>query len=651
MRPTNLKRHLLIALRGYLLLGGLLLSGAYSGRAQDADSAEIDSLQNVIESVGKDSAQIKALARWAALIAGSDSEKNRALHLEVIARCEAGLAKPSVGKERLFYQQRLAESWGHVGINYYLAAQFREAVRYELKALELFDTLDNKARMAICHVVIGAIYKRQKDYAEALGHYQEALRLNQEINNPRGMALAYNNLGIIHQDKKNYQAAVETFHHARRLYTSVDDQRGIGTEYINLGTAHESLKDLDSALYFYQASLDVRNTIDDQQGLIFSHARMGSLRFTLGEISVAREHALASLELAEEKQITRGQRDAFELLAKVYEAEGKHRQALQYYQRFTAFKDSLSSEESLRAVTQAEFDYKFEKDSLANVEEQLRIQSELTVEQLKNEQRTRESYFLYGGLGLALLLGLWIFNRYRAASRQQAIIANQKQEVDKAYDALHQRDEEKELLLKEIHHRVKNNLQVISSLLDLQTRNIEDQGALSAIEDGQNRVKAMALIHQKLYQNEDIGTISFEEYSRQLIGQIASLFPHGSDVQVEVDKSDAQLDIDTAVPLGLILNELLTNAYKYGFASLPSGQGKIRVSLAPQSEEGSYLLTVKDNGPGLPEDFEIRRAKSLGLRLVRRLSRQLYGKADYSYEGGAVFRVSFKDTLTRKETA
>ena len=204
------------------------------------------------------------------------------------------------------------------------------------------------------------------------------------------------------------------------------------------------------------------------------------------------------------------------------------------------------------------------------------------------------------------------------------------------------------MLLKEIHHRVKNNLQIISSLLDLQSNTVEDASALSALEDGQSRVRSMALIHQFLYQNEDIGRISFSSYANDLTRQIASLHANASPVTVALKDSNVMLDIDTAIPVGLILNELATNAFKYGFKNHTNGTLQIRLSeLTP----GNFELLVADNGPGLPADFDFDKTRTLGLRLVRRLSKQLYGTAEYELNDGAQFRVCFKSTEERQRVA
>jgi two-component sensor histidine kinase len=155
----------------------------------------------------------------------------------------------------------------------------------------------------------------------------------------------------------------------------------------------------------------------------------------------------------------------------------------------------------------------------------------------------------------------------------------------------------------------------------------------------------MALIHHKLYQHENLATINIKEYIGQLFNQImATLTTKPPNLVLDIDE-EVSFDIDTAIPLGLILNELLTNTCKYAFEEGKEGELSIRLE---QKAAGDYSLEVKDNGNGMPTDFNLVKARSLGLRLVRRLSKQLLGKATYKNDNGACFSIEFKDTALRK---
>jgi PAS domain S-box-containing protein len=197
---------------------------------------------------------------------------------------------------------------------------------------------------------------------------------------------------------------------------------------------------------------------------------------------------------------------------------------------------------------------------------------------------------------------------------------------------------EKEVLLKEIHHRVKNNLQVISSLLSLQATQIEDAAAAQVFQDSQSRVRAMALVHERLYRSEDLARIDFAGYVRDMTGHLLrSWRGEARGIRLLVDVSGVSLDIDAAIPCALIINELVSNAFKYAF---PDGRsGEIRIGLTRNDD--SVTVVVRDDGVGLPEGTSLEKAGSLGLQLVQSLTDQLGGQVKCSSRAGTRFEVRF----------
>lgn len=198
-----------------------------------------------------------------------------------------------------------------------------------------------------------------------------------------------------------------------------------------------------------------------------------------------------------------------------------------------------------------------------------------------------------------------------------------------------------EMLLKEIHHRVKNNLQVISSLLYLQSTHVDDKKMLEVLAESQSRVKSIALIHEKLYRSADLEKLAFGDYVKDLVGELARTYGiHRERITVHTDIQQIHLGIDTAVPCGLIINELVVNAFKHAFGSEP--QGEVRIGLQ-QTQECSYILTVRDNGIGFPANFDWRKCKSLGLKLVMDLTKQLGGQLAISGELGTQITITFAE--------
>ncbi len=199
--------------------------------------------------------------------------------------------------------------------------------------------------------------------------------------------------------------------------------------------------------------------------------------------------------------------------------------------------------------------------------------------------------------------------------------------------------QEKEVLLQEIHHRVKNNLQIICSLLDLQAQHLEEPALLEMFRESQHRVRSMALVHEKLYQSQDCAKIKFAEYIESLTSYLFQAYAvDAANVALRLDIDKVILDIDTAIPCGLIINELVSNALKHAFSS--HAEGEIHVALQARSEQ-DFLLRVRDNGRGLPANFDLNKVKSLGLQLVKVLTKQLEGTLDINSENGAGFSIRF----------
>jgi len=199
---------------------------------------------------------------------------------------------------------------------------------------------------------------------------------------------------------------------------------------------------------------------------------------------------------------------------------------------------------------------------------------------------------------------------------------------------------EKEVLLQEIHHRVKNNLQVISSLLDLQSQHIEEGATLEMFQESQNRVKSMALVHEKLYQSKDCARINFSEYIQNLAGYLFQAYAvNASNIALELDIDDVCLNIDTAIPCGLIISELVSNALKYAFPN-KSGGGLINISLRADFDK-HFILLVRDTGVGFPKNLDLKKVSSLGLQLVNVLTAQLEGTLELDCRVGTEFRIRF----------
>lgn len=203
---------------------------------------------------------------------------------------------------------------------------------------------------------------------------------------------------------------------------------------------------------------------------------------------------------------------------------------------------------------------------------------------------------------------------------------------------------DKDILLREVHHRVKNNLAVITGLLNLQRRAMSDEVSRSLLQDLTTRVQSMSLVHEKLYRSENLSNIGFQDYLETLVAQLRTSFGKRSGLDVRVEASGTQLDLDTAIPCGLVINELLTNSMKYAFPEgrPRAGEERCVIEVSIRKTATALTLVVADNGIGLPAETELAASKSIGLRLVQTIGQhQLGGKVEVDRSRGTRFTLTF----------
>ncbi len=379
----------------------------------------------------------------------------------------------------------------------------------------------------------------------------------------------------------------------------------------NIGKAHVLLKQFDEALPYLENSIGVikeynigrysDDITENTLGLAESH-------LLLENYAKAKEYLNIDLNLKKTNHIVKRNK----LLAFYYDTVEDYKNSSLYLKRNARIADSINSfDNSLKKqqlTTIAAYDF-------ANSQRKIDEQS-LEMERSKIEMQAKDERMnlVFISLIFTLLGFAGLVYAYLKSIKNQRLIAEQKHIIETSLV-------EKDSLLKEIHHRVKNNLQMVSSLLSLQTKNTRSKAAIEALEEGKTRVKAMALIHQKLYQNDDLSVIEMQSYIESLINSVQSVFKKGGhNINITVDAEGVELDIDRAIPFGLILNELVSNSFKYAFPDDDS-RGQIYIHIRKNAEQGFF--EYMDNGVGLPEDSEDRTNSSMGIRLMNRLVNQL----------------------------
>lgn len=518
---------------------------------------------------------------------------------------------------------------GQLGSVHEERAEYELALQRYLEALAIHQARGDQRGEANVFNNMSFVYKGMGQFEKAIEALQQAGNLYLASGNLNRVAGTKFNIGLMNMEMKKYDTAIAYFRAAVRGMTEAAEPAKFSSYYNNLANCFESMLKsnpayYDSALMYAKKNLALKKQLKDYRGIANAHNGLAAIYERSDSYSASYTHASSALRLADSLNLKRIKRNALNYLVTAEIGLRKFEDLNKHFVAFTKLSEELDNEAHSRTLAELNTKYETEKKEAENRRLQL-----VAVEQ------TRLSWVLGGG-GILLLLLLGLLAYFYRGSRQ----ANQRLAAQNHQIEVNLR--EKEALLREIHHRVKNNLQVISSLLNMQSHHLDDPRMADAISEGQNRVKAMALIHQKLYQTEQLSEIDFHEYAQQLLAHLsAALSVPGKKINNTVTGAALKLDIDTAIPLGLILNELITNAYKYAFQGVTEGTLKVDLQ---RDEAAFYHLRISDNGRGFPADFSESKVNSLGLKLVRMLIEQLEGSLTISNDPGASFYIRFRET-------
>ncbi len=400
----------------------------------------------------------------------------------------------------------------------------------------------------------------------------------------------------------------------------------------NIGKCHLQLGEYEDAIPFLEQSIEEMTEYTKglySADIIENRLAIAECYLQLADLERATDFLSDDMQLRKTENKIKKNR----LLSIYYERTDDYKNASLYLRKNIRINDSISINES-----------ELRKQQLATVmaEEKANTRSIMAAQKQALEEQRSEMIaqderinLVFISLIFTLLGFAGLVYAYLKSIKNQRLIAEQKHIIENSLV-------EKDSLLKEIHHRVKNNLQMVSSLLSLQTKNTRSKAAIEALEEGKSRVKAMALIHQKLYQNDDLSVIEMQGYIESLINSVQSVYKKGGhNINITIDAEGVELDIDRAIPFGLILNELVSNSFKYAFP-YDEENGKIYIHLRKMGDKEGFF-EYSDNGVGLPEDTEERTNSSMGIRLMNRLANQLQTKLNIDKTAeGVRFWFNFK---------
>ncbi len=491
------------------------------------------------------------------------------------------------------------------------------------KALRLGETLGEPKISATAHGALVELFAEKKQAAEARDHAQKAIEICEKNNLLAELPFAYHSLGLAYfAEPVDYQKAFEAWDKAYQIVQQPPfDEKDLAIALNDRANGLKRLNRHAEALENYGQALAIVEKMGWKMAVAATHANIGEVNLRMGKFREALPHQLKAIEIFEKQNDSDNLPESYEHASAIYEGLGDFKNALVFRKKMETLGDSLSGLEKDAAMSELQTQYETEKKETTIAAQTAQIGQQKTVQ------------WAIGGVA-ALLAGFLFFLRRINISRKKA-----NQELAVSNEKLGAKNAENELLLKEIHHRVKNNLQTISSLLNLQSASISDQNALEAVQESQSRVRSMALIHQKLYQGENLAAVEMKSYFETMgEAMLHSFGDAGKRVSLNVEMPELEMDVDTAIPLGLIANELITNSLKYAFPE--NRPGKLKISLTTENDQ-QFLLKIADDGVGFDKKDKPK-GTGFGTRLVSLLAMQLNGKVETQTENGTATFVKFQ---------
>lgn len=500
---------------------------------------------------------------------------------------------------------RQVQSKINAGIVYKNIGSFEKAFSISIDAARIMKNLNANDELASAYTTLGNTLKDLHRTEEALSYHTEALAIRQKLGDSTGIAGSFNNIGNVYKGARQYRKALDYYLRAMELKKRHGTPRSRATTFDNLAETMAGLNDYKQAADFAAQAIALRDKEKDKDGWMTTAGRLAAILLARNETDSAIQLALQIEKIADAPIYLKQQLNNALLLKDLYTKKNNLTEALRYSQKALVLKDSLFSADMSAAISNMNVRYRTE-------EQRRQIEQGEKINQLKSEQIKRQTYFiLLLAAGLLLLLIIVYLLRASNIQRKKA-------------------REKTELLMSELNHRIKNNIQLITGILNLQISESSDTAVSSAITAAKNRIESIGILHKLLYQKEYTGTIDMDSFINSIAQNIHyTSGDNRSQSGYSVLPSAISLPTDEAVLTGLITNEILTNIYKYAKPS----QGLLQVELRLQYNRGYYELSISDNGQEWTAPPPGEKSTGLGLQLIDMLAAQMKATVQYKRAG------------------
>lgn len=515
-------------------------------------------------------------------------------------------------------------------------------VRYGLLAVKTAENVhDTTTQLCTIYNRLAVAYSAWSRKGEAVTYLKKALAIAQKYHDADAIETVLLNICFLPHNEKDYRDVVSL---VRLSDKSVQPQALDDSVYFYAcyNLAYIAGKKYDAASFYAN---ELRNMISrypwDNMMLAPVYSGLATYYLAKKDYLSAEKYASTYIDFCRKNRYRNSLAIAYFFRSKADSGLGNFQSALSDFKQYKTLVDSIMDDSKSSQIAQLQVvnetekknnDLKLKQQNIAF----LTNKNQLQEVNINKEKNTRNIVIIS-----SLLLLAMAYTGYQVKQRHNRKLQVQQLEINKQNQQLKKLIEEKEWLVKEIHHRVKNNLQIVMSLMNIQSSYLESGEALDAIKETQSRMNAMSLIHQKLYQSASLVSINMHKYVGELINYLMESFNKNKKIKAIIDIANVDLDVSQAVPIGLILNEAVTNSIKYAFTDVAGGT--IKVSLQPV-EEDEWLLVIADNGKGLPRDLDYKKKNSVGIVLIETLAEQIGGFLHFNNDGGLTICIKFVKT-------
>lgn len=486
---------------------------------------------------------------------------------------------------------------------------YEDALEYAFSAISKLENRPPDRTLASCYNTVALVYLNLKDFNRALSFHRKALEIRAKIGYPKGVGQSRNNLGEVFLVLGQYDSALYHLLLAKEIKQKNGDPAAATLN--NLGEVFAKTNRFKEAAEYFQQALTMHREMGDQIGQLKSLINLGDLSLLTADFRKAKIYLDESEKLSRQTGSLEYLKQSLEEKVKFYKAQRDFSNAFLYQQELLQVKDSLLNVGKAEALSSLQIKYETDKK-----EQHIKLlENEKSLQGIQLQSNRNWVRWLIGSAVMLLIIIALIFYLFRISQRNK---------------------ERVELLLKELNHRVKNNLQILSSLLVLQSNYIKDDDhAFQAIKSNEGRVNAMALIHKKLSINDRNQEINMKEYLPELVQYLVQSYGYPQHrLNLVLDIQEIKLAVDKAIPLGLVINELVSNACKYAFKEQTNPQLVVRLN---QENKSEIKIEIEDNGIGF--EGSIDNPTSFGLKMVNMLAKELKAKVAFTTNKGTQFKM------------